>query len=97
MAAREGLNTFPVEIVTPEKPIYKGNATMVILRTVTGDVAVLPGHIDYAAPLGTGKLALTDEKGKHCGSCSGGVVTVLRGKVTVVTEAFSWENHKNSK
>ena len=97
MAAREGINTFPVKIVTPEKPIYQGNATSLILRTISGDIAVLPGHIDYAAPLGTGDLVLSNEKGGFRGACSGGVITVLRGKVTVVAERFSRSDNKNSK
>lgn len=46
------MSTFHLQIVTPDRMAYDGQAERVILRTVNGDVAILARHIDYAAPLG---------------------------------------------
>ena len=45
------MSTFHLQIVTPDRMAYDGQAERVILRTVNGDVAILARHIDYAAPL----------------------------------------------
>ena len=57
------MSTFHLQIVTPDRMAYDGQAERVILRTVNGDVAILARHIDYAAPLGIGEARVTDENG----------------------------------
>ena len=44
--------TFHLQIVTPDRMVYDGQAERVIVRTLRGDVCILARHIDYAAPLG---------------------------------------------
>ena len=44
--------SFHLRIVTPESLVYEGEAERIIVRTVQGDVAILPRHIDYLAALG---------------------------------------------
>ena len=36
-----------VELVSPERIAYSGEAKSVIARVVTGDIAFLPGHVPY--------------------------------------------------
>ena len=38
--------TFHLQIVTPDRLVYDGEARQIILRTVGGDAAILAGHID---------------------------------------------------
>ena len=40
-------NTFPFSLVTPERTLLKGDATMVILRTGGGDIAFMAGHAPF--------------------------------------------------
>lgn len=42
-----------VELVSPERVAYTGEAKMVICRTATGDIAFLPGHIPFIGVLAT--------------------------------------------
>ena len=44
--------TFHLQIVTPDRMVYDGQAERVIVRTLRGDVCILARHIDYAAPAG---------------------------------------------
>ncbi|MBQ4640129.1 MAG: ATP synthase F1 subunit epsilon [Clostridia bacterium] len=84
-------NTFHLQIVTPDRPIYDGQAEKVILRTLTGDVCILDKHIDYAAPLGIGEARVTDANGKtRAAACNGGLVSVESGKVRVLATTFEW-------
>ena len=40
--------TFHLQIVTPDRMVYDGQAERVIVRTLRGDVCILARHIDYA-------------------------------------------------
>ena len=40
-----------VEVVTPERVIYSGESTMVVTRTLSGEVAFLPHHAPFLGAL----------------------------------------------
>lgn len=68
-----------VELVSPERILWSGEADMVIARTVGGgDIAFLPGHAPFVGALGTGIVTVrpagggADEKI----ACHGGFVEV---------------------
>ena len=83
--------TFHLQIVTPDRLVFDGEARQIILRTVGGDAAILAGHIDYSAPLGIGEAKLTDTEGKErTAACQGGLVTVSGGQVWVMATTFEW-------
>lgn len=85
--------TFHLQIVTPDKPIFDGQAEKIILRTVTGDACILAKHIDYAAPLGIGEARVTDENGNtRSAACNGGLLSVANGEVRVMATTFEWED-----
>lgn len=81
---------FALKIVTPEGLRYDGLAEKLVVRTTAGDVAILPGHINYVAPLGMGEATVTTEGQKRRGACIGGMVSVVDGKVTLVPASFEW-------
>lgn len=83
--------TFPLQIVTPDKPVFDGIAEKIIVRTITGDVCILPRHIDYAAPLAIGEARVTDENGNtRVAACNGGLISVSDGCVRVMATTFEW-------
>ena len=62
--------TFHLQIVTPDRMVFDGQAERVIVRTAGGDVCILPRHIDYMAPLGIGQARVTDAQGNtRCAAC----------------------------
>ena len=83
--------TFHLQIVTPDRLVFDGEARQIILRTVGGDAAILAGHIDYSAPLGIGEAKLTDGEGnERSAACQGGLLTVSGGQVWVMATTFEW-------
>ena len=52
--------TFHLQIVTPDRMVFDGQAERIIVRTLRGDVCILARHIDYAAPLGIGEARVTE-------------------------------------
>ena len=81
---------FTLKIVTPDGLRYDGAAEKLVVRTTAGDVAILPGHINYVAPLGMGEATVTVAGVKRHGACIGGMVSVVDGKVTLVPSSFEW-------
>jgi len=55
--------TVHVELVSPERIAYSGDAKMVIARTVTGDIAFLAGHIPFIGVLQTWPVRVLQEDG----------------------------------
>ncbi|MEO5842300.1 MAG: ATP synthase F1 subunit epsilon [Acidimicrobiales bacterium] len=43
--------TIQVELVSPESIVFSGEATMVVARTVSGEIAFLPGHVPFVGVL----------------------------------------------
>lgn len=81
---------FALKIVTPDGLRYEGTAEKLVVRTTAGDVAILPGHIHYVAPLGMGESVVTAAGKKRYGACIGGMVSVANGNVTLVPASFEW-------
>ena len=84
------MTSFPLKIVTPDGLIYDGNAEMVIVRTITGDMAFLAKHINCVAPLGMGRATVIADGKKRYAACIGGMVSVVDGTVTLVPTTFEW-------
>lgn len=82
--------TFSLKIVTPDGLIYDGQAKELVVRTTTGDVGILAGHVDLVAPLGMGQATVYTEDGTRRAACIGGMVSVKSGTVTLVPTTFEW-------
>ena len=61
-----------------------------MVRTTTGDVGILAGHVDLVAPLGMGQATVYTEDGTRRAACIGGMLSVLDGSVTLVPTTFEW-------
>ena len=84
------MTSFPLKIVTPDGLIYDGSAEMVIVRTITGDMAFLARHINCVAPLGMGRATVIMDGQKRYAACIGGMISVVDGTVTLVPTTFEW-------
>ena len=86
---------FHLDVVTPEKRLFDGEADMVVLRTVSGDEAYLYDHIFTNAIIGDGTLKIREgEKGFKYATCKGGFVKVNENGVTVVAKEADWKEIK---
>lgn len=84
------MNQFPLRIVTPDGLLYDGNAEEVIVRTTTGDLGFLAGHMNCVAPLGMGRATILIDGKKRYGACIGGMITMMDGKATLLATTFEW-------
>lgn len=84
------MTSFPLKIVSPDGMEFEGMVEEVIVRTTTGDMGILAGHINCVAPLGMGRATVVIDGQKRYGACIGGILSVSDGKVTLVTTTFEW-------
>jgi F-type H+-transporting ATPase subunit epsilon len=79
-------------IVTPEGKFFDDDAQRVMVRTTSGDVAILPHHIDYSAALTElGQARVTEADGRvRSGEVQGGLLHVSNDNVQVITNHFRW-------
>ena len=84
------MNSFCLKIVTPDGVQFDGMAEELIVRTTTGDIGILAGHINCVAALGMGRATVMIEGKKRYGACIGGMVSVMNGLVTLVPTTFEW-------
>lgn len=85
------MNTFSLQIVTPDGLLLQEDVLMVKLRTIDGDISIRARHIDFLTALGMGecRVDLEDNTSRYA-ACMGGLVTVLSGKVRIVATTFEW-------
>ena len=82
--------SFPLKIVTPDGLVYDGPAEEVVVRTITGDMAVLARHINCVAPLGMGRATVVVNGERRYAACIGGMLSVVDGAVNLVPTTFEW-------
>jgi F-type H+-transporting ATPase subunit epsilon len=80
--------TLHVELVSVERLIWSGEATMVIARTTEGDLGVLPGHTPLLGQLADGGVVRIREDGGEelVVAVHGGFLSVTEEGVSVLAE-----------
>ncbi len=77
-----------VEVVSPERILYSGDAEMVIARTTEGEVAFQPGHAAFIGQLVVEVVRILDTAdGDEAVAVHGGFVEVADDRVTVLSDS----------
>ena len=77
-----------VELVSPERTLFSGEANWVRARTVGGgDIAFLPGHAPFVGALATWTVEISLVDGGHeLAAVHGGFVEVSNDRVTILSD-----------
>ena len=84
------MTSFPLKIVTADGLVYDGPSEEIVVRTITGDMAVRARHINCVAPLGMGRATIITGGQKRYAACIGGLISVNGGSVNLVPTTFEW-------
>ena len=84
------MTPFSLKIVTPDGLAFEGQAEEVTVRSTTGDIGILAGHLNCVAPLGMGRATIVIDGQKRYAACIGGMLSVVNGAVTLVPTTFEW-------
>ena len=84
------MSSFHLQIVTPDGLFYDGEAESISVRAVTGNLTILPRHINYVTPLGMGAAKVVTNGQPRMAACIGGMLAVTDGQVRVIATTFEW-------
>ncbi len=84
------MNSFPLKIVTPDGLRFDGEAQQLTVRTTTGEIGILAGHVNCVAPLGMGEARVCQAGKWRTAACIGGMLSVMNGGATLVCSSFEW-------
>jgi F-type H+-transporting ATPase subunit epsilon len=73
-----------VEILTPDKTLFSGDADVVTIPGINGSLQILENHAPMIANLKKGILSIKGKDGKQQFDVNGGLVEVLKNKVIVL-------------
>jgi len=76
-----------VDIVAPDRKLWKGEATFVSAPTVEGSIGLLPGHEPILSVLGPGVVKVVQSGGEdRLVEITGGFISFDHGLITIVAE-----------
>jgi F-type H+-transporting ATPase subunit epsilon len=79
--------TLHVELVSPERILYSGEADMVIARTIGGgELAFLTGHSLFVGALDIATVTIRSSSGDEVAAVHGGFVEVSNDRVTILSD-----------
>ena len=81
-----------IEIVTAEKTIFSGHASLIQIPGIEGELGILPSHAPIITELDPGEVLIKNEKEVLSLVLSGGFVEVFNDKVTILADAAERTN-----
>jgi F-type H+-transporting ATPase subunit epsilon len=77
-----------VELVSPDRLLWTGQATFVFARTTAGEIGILPRHVPLMAELVEGEQVRIDtvDEGEYHAAVHGGFLSVTEQGVTILAE-----------
>ena len=86
------MNTDPLTVSTPGGDAFQGEVMVLSVRGVEGDLAIMANHVPFITAVKPClcKIELEDGTAK-IGRTNGGILTVAKDKVTLLSGSFSWE------
>ena len=76
-----------VELVSPEKKVFSGEAVSVSARTLEGDLGILTDHAPLLGVLVDGQVSIKETDGQvKTFTVSGGFLSVANNRVSILAE-----------
>lgn len=81
---------FELEIITPDRVFWKGQAFMLELNTTEGQVGIYRRHIPMTMILEPGVMTIHMEGENREAAVHAGFIEILPDKITVMAEVAEW-------
>ena len=81
---------FDLEIITPDRVFWKGQASMIELNTTEGQVGIYKKHIPMTMILAPGIMTIHLESGNREAAVHAGFIEILPEKISVMAEIAEW-------
>ncbi|KAB3539701.1 F0F1 ATP synthase subunit epsilon [Alkaliphilus pronyensis] len=81
---------FHLQVIAPDKILLDEEIDKVIIRTTTGDIAILQDHIPMVSPLSIGKMTIINDGNKREAAFASGFIHIDLNKTVIMTDAAEW-------
>ena len=81
---------FDLEIITPDRIFWKGQASMLELNTSEGQVGIYKRHIPMTMILAPGIMTIHLEGGNKEAAVHAGFIEILPDRISVMAEIAEW-------
>ncbi len=81
---------FTVQIITPDRIFYEGDATMIEFNTEAGEIGVYPKHIPLTTVITPGVVTIHEESGEKKAAVHAGFAEILPDQVSIMAEIAEW-------
>ncbi|MEP7168879.1 MAG: ATP synthase F1 subunit epsilon [Bacteroidota bacterium] len=75
-----------LDIITPDKKLFSGEVTSVLVPGASGQFQVLNNHAPIISTLIKGKVKIKTKEGEQSFDVNSGVIEVLKNNVVVLVE-----------
>ena len=86
----EGKDLFQVEIITPDRIFFAGEADMLEFNTADGEIGVYKNHIPLTTVLEPGVVIIHNGDEQKVAAVHAGFAEILGEKVTLLAELAEW-------
>lgn len=83
-------NMFKVEIITPDRVFFTGDADMIEFNTVQGQIGVYKNHIPLTTVLEPGVVTIHEGDVQKVAAVHAGFAEILNDRVTLLAEVAEW-------
>ena len=87
---------FKLQIITPERKFYQGEASMVELTTTEGNIGVYKHHIPLTAIVAPGILKIHEEGEVKEAALISGFIEILPESIVIMAEVVEWPDEIDS-
>src|SRR3989338_9376433 len=75
-----------LEIITPEKIVYKNEIDELIVPTVNGQIAILPNHVGLFTKIIPGELIIRKANSQEALAVTGGFLEVAKNHISILAD-----------
>ena len=80
------MESIKLEIVTSEETVFTGNVDYISVKSVEGQIGILPNHISLISELDNGNLMWRDGNKEDQVNIDGGFIEVYNNSVTILVD-----------
>ncbi|SCY87358.1 F0F1 ATP synthase subunit epsilon [Alkaliphilus peptidifermentans] len=81
---------FHLQVIAPDKILLDEEVEKVIVRSTSGDIAILHDHIPMVAPLSIGQMTIINDGNKREAAVASGFVHIDLEKTVIMADAAEW-------
>lgn len=75
-----------VEIITPEKVVYKDDVSEIVVPTETGEIAILPNHVNLLTRILPGEMVIKKGTQEHFLAITGGFLEIVNNNINILAD-----------